>query len=69
MNEDRLNDLNDSFKQKKKLQMKLHELLDKCKEKKIDCGPKLIEFVERATHVKKDYTAWGDIVKEIIEGL
>jgi hypothetical protein len=69
MNEDRQSDVNDDFEQKKKLQQRLHKLLEECENKNIDCEPKLIEFVERATHAKKDYTAWGDIVKEIINSL
>ena len=58
---------NEEFEQRKQLQLKLHELIDKCNEKKIPHTEKLLEFVERATLVKKDYKVWIDIVKEILD--
>lgn len=57
------------FEQKKKLQLKLHELLEKCKEKNIDCAEKLGEFVDRAIHSEKDYSVWEGIVTDIIDSM
>ena len=57
------------FEQKKKLQQKLHELLEKCKEKNIDCAEKLGEFVDRAILSEKDYSVWEGIVTDIIDSM
>lgn len=57
------------LEQQKKLQWKLQELLEKCKEKDCDCAEKLGVFVNRAIHSQKEYSVWEGIITEIIDSM
>ena len=69
MYDDHQSDTSADFEQKTKLQLRLHELLEVCKQRGIESEPKLLEFVERAVNSKKDYVIWESIVVDILESI